>query len=174
MTKYFIKYAIIFLLLIPAQAIVFNHAILFNVAVPLVFLYLIITLPVTVGTNLSTFLGFLTGFMLDIFCDTPGVNALCCTVLAFARKPVFHLYVSMDDDLAGRSPSSHAMGHAAYMKYMLTMVLIYAAMVFTVEAFQFFSFRLLVLRIAASTAYTFILLYAIDCLTMRRRESYSA
>lgn len=171
MTNFFIKYALWFLLLIPAQAIVFNHMILFNVAVPIVFIYLIITLPVTLGTNRSVALGFLAGLLLDIFCDTPGVNSLGCTVLAFARKPIFHLYVSMDDDLAGRSPSSFAMGHAAFMKFMLTMVLAYCAMFFTIEAFQFFSFRLLVLRIAASSAYTFILLYALDCLTLRRREA---
>ncbi len=170
MTKFAIKYALAFILLIPAQAIVFDHTILFNVAVPLVFLYLIISLPVTLGTNLSVCLSFLAGFFLDIFSDTPGVNALCCTVLSFVRKPVFHLYVSIDDDLASRSPSSVSMGHAAFMKYMLTMVLIYSAMLFTVEAFQFFSFKLLLLRIAASTAYTFVMLYALDCLTMRRKS----
>lgn len=173
MTKFFIKYAIAFLLLIPAQAIIFNHAILFNVAVPLVFLWLIISLPLPTGTNLSVTLGFLAGLALDMFCDTPGVNALCCTILAFCRKPIFHLYVSMDDDLAARSPSAQTMGAGPYMKYMSTMVLIYCTMVFTVEAFQFFTFRLLLLRIVASTAYTFLFLYGIDCLMMRRSESYS-
>lgn len=172
MTKFFIKYAIFFLLMIPAQAIIFNHAILFNVAVPLLFIWLIIMLPVTIGVNLSMTLGFLTGLVLDIFSDTPGVNALCCTVLAFVRKPVFHLYVSMDDDLASRSPSAQSMGHGAFMKFLSTMVLLYCTMVFTVEAFQFFSFRLLILRIIASSAYTFVLLYAFDSLFRRRRESY--
>lgn len=173
MTKFLIKYGIAFLLLVPAQAIVFNHAILFNVAVPFVFLWLIVSLPVTTGTNLSMTLGFLAGLALDIFCDTPGVNALCCTVLAFCRKPMLHLYVSMDDDLAGRSPSIQAMGHGPYMKFMSTMVLTYCIMVFTIEAFQFFTFRLLILRIVASTAYTFVLLYGLDSLMTRRRESYS-
>ena len=173
MTKFFIKYTIAFLLLIPAQAIVFNHAMLFNVAVPLVFLWLIISLPLPTGTNLSVTLGFLAGVRLDMFCDTPGVNSLCCTVLSFCRKPLFHLYVSMDDDLAGRSPSAQTMGHGPYMKYMLTMVLIYCTMAFTIEAFQFFTFRLLLLRIIASSAYTFVLLYGFDCLMMRRGESYS-
>lgn len=171
MTKFVIKYIILFVLLILLQAIVFNHLVLFNVAVPLVFIYLIIMLPITIGTNVSTLLGFLAGFALDVFCDTPGVNALCCTILAFIRKPVFHLYVSMDDDLAGRSPSSRTMGAAAFMKFMLTMTAIYCLMLFTIEAFQFFNFKLLLLRIVASTAYTFILLYAIDCLTLRSRES---
>ena len=170
MTKFAIKYALCFLLLIPAQAIIFNHMILFNVAVPLVFVYLIVMLPVTLGTNLSTFLGFLAGLTLDVFCDTPGVNALCCTVLSFARKPVFHLYVSTDDDLAGRSPSSHTMGYAAYMKFMLTMVLIYSTMMFAIESFQLYNFRLLLIRVAASSAYTFLMLYALDCLLVRRRD----
>ena len=170
MTKFAINFAISFLLLIPAQAIVFNHMILFDVAVPLVFLYLVIAMPLTVGTNVSTFLGFLAGLTLDIFCDTPGVNALCCTILAFVRKPVFHLYVSMDDDLAGRRPSSRSMDHAAFMKYMITMVLAYCTMMFVVEAFLFFSFRLLVLRIIASSAYTFVLLYALDCLSLKPKE----
>ena len=75
MTKFAIKYALMFVLLVTAQAIVFNHLILFDVAVPLVFIYLIVFLPVTLGTNLSVTLSFLAGFFLDIFCDTPGVNA---------------------------------------------------------------------------------------------------
>lgn len=170
MTKFAIRYAIMFVLLIPLQAIVFNHLILFNVAVPMAFLYLIIMLPVTIGTNLSTLLGFLAGFLLDIFCDTPGVNALCCTVLAFVRKPLFHLYVSMDDDLAGRSPSARSMGYAAFMKFIFTATVIYSAMLFTVEAFQFFNPWLLVLRILASTVYTFVVLYAIDCLLASKND----
>ena len=111
---------------------------------------------------------FVTGLMLDIFCDTPGVNALCCTVLSFARKPIFHLYVSTDDDLAGRSPSARTMGAAAYMKFMLTMVLAYCA----IESFQLFSPGLLVLRIAASTVYTFVMLYGLDILLMSRSDRH--
>lgn len=170
MTKFALKYALLFLLLIPAQSIVFNHLVLFDVAVPLVFVYLIVYLPVTIGTNLSTFLGFLAGLMVDIFCDTPGLNAFSCTLLAFTRKPLFHLYVSYDDDLAGRSPSARSMGAAAFMKYMVTMVLLYCIMVFTIEAFQFFNFRLLILRILASTLYTFVLLYAIDAFSFRSND----
>lgn len=169
MTKFVIRYILAFLLLIPAQAIIFDHIILFDVAVPEVFISLILMLPITLGTNWSTFAGFMAGLCLDIFCDTPGVNALCCTVLAFVRKPVFHLYVSADDDLASRAPSSASMEHTAFMKYLLTMTALFCLMLFTLEAFQFFNFRLLVLRVVASTVYTFVLLYAADRLLARRR-----
>ena len=166
-----ISIVLAFLLLVPAQAVIFNHLALFNVALPIVFIYIVIMLPVTLGTNWSTTIGFLAGLAVDIFCDTAGVNTLGCTVLAFCRKPVFHLYVSIDDDLAGRSPSTRSMGHGAFMKFLVTMVLIYCTMVFTIEAFQFFNFLLLVLRIIASTIYSFILLYALDCAVSRGRET---
>lgn len=171
MTKFAVRFAIVFLLLIPLQAIVFNHLVIFNVAVPLVFLYLIVILPMSMGPNTTMALSFLSGFALDILCDTPGVNSLCCTVLAFSRRRLFHLYVSMDDDLGGRSPSSRTMGHSAFMKFLLTMVFIYCLMLFTIEAFQIFNIRLLLLRIFASTAYTFVLLYAIDSLFGRAAEA---
>ena len=168
MTKFFIKYAIFFLLTMPAQAIIFNHAILFNVAVPLVFIWLIIMLPVTVGVNLSVTLGFFAGFLLDIFSDTPGMNALACTNLAFMRKPVYHLYMSYDDDLSGMRPSIATMGSAAYFKYLLTMVAAYCFMLFVIEAFQFFNFRLMLMRTVFSSAFTFIIIYAIDSLSFKR------
>lgn len=170
MNNFSIRYLISFLLLISAQGVIFNHLVLFNVAVPLVFIYLIIMLPVTLGTNLSVLLGFLSGLAVDLFSDTPGVNALACTVLAFARKPLFHLYMSFDDDLAGRSPSSRTMGVGAYAKFVFTMALAYCLMVFTIEAFQFVNLQLTVLRVVASTLYTFVLIFAIDCITLRRRE----
>lgn len=170
MTRFAIRYALTFLLLIPAQAILFDHLILFDVAVPEVFVYLIVMLPVTLGTNRSMLLSFAGGLLLDMMCNTPGLNALCATVLSFVRKPVFHLYVSDDDDLASNVPSSRSMGHPAFLKYLITMVLLYCTMLFTIEAFQFLNYRLLLLRIVSSTIYTFIIIYAIDSFSLRSRE----
>lgn len=158
------------LVLIPAQAVIFNNMVLYNVAVPLVFIYIIISLPVTLSTNLSLTIGFLTGLAVDIFSDTQGVNALACTVLAFVRKPVYHLYMSLDDDLAGMRPSLRTMGYGPYMKYLLTMTLLYCMLAFAIEAFQFHNFKLMLLRILCSTVFTFIIIYAIDSLTIRQRQ----
>ena len=71
-----ISIVLAFLLLVPAQAVIFNHLALFNVALPIVFIYIVIMLPVTLGTNWSTTIGFLAGLAVDIFCDTAGVNTL--------------------------------------------------------------------------------------------------
>ncbi|MDE6276599.1 MAG: rod shape-determining protein MreD [Muribaculaceae bacterium] len=170
MNQFAIRFTIAYLLLIPLQALVFDHMVLFNVAVPFVFIYLIVMLPVTLGTNVSVVLGFLAGLGMDMFADTPGMNSLSCTILAFARKPLFHLYTTMDDDLAGRSPSAQTMGSASFLKYVLTLSLCYSVLVFTIEAFQLFIPELLLTRIVASTLYTFLLIYTLDSLLIRRRE----
>ena len=62
MSKTLVNILLSILLLVPVQAIIFNNLILFNVAVPLVFIYVIISLPVTLGTNISLTLAFITAW----------------------------------------------------------------------------------------------------------------
>ena len=170
MNKTALSLLLLFVVLIPAQAVFFNNLVLFNVAVPLVFIYLIITLPVTYSPSLAMTIGFLTGVSIDALSDTPGVNALACTVLAFVRRPIFNLYMPSDDDLADQRPSLRTMGTPAFLKYALTMVVLSCAMVFSIEAMQVFNLRLYLLRVGCSSVFTFIIIYAIACLTRSNRE----
>lgn len=162
--------ALAFLLLIPAQALVFNNLILFNAAVPLAFIYLIITLPVTYSANAAMTIGFLAGLCVDILSDTPGVNALAATVLAFVRRPVFHLYMAADNDLAEQRPSPRNMGVPAFLKYAGTMVFLYCLTYFTIEALGHFDLSLFLLRVSASSVYTLIMLYGLTFITVHRHE----
>ncbi len=170
MSKTVIQFLIGFLLLLLAQIVVFNNLVLFSVAVPLVFIYYIISMPVTWNTNLSVALGFLLGLAVDVFSDTPGMNALCCTLLSFARKPLFHLYVQRDDDLAGLSPSLRSMGVPAFLKFTITMVVAYFVVLFTVDAFALFDPLRWLLCVICSSAYTFIIIYALDSVISHRNE----
>ena len=158
------------LVLIPAQAVFFNNMVLFNVAVPIIFIYIIISLPITYSAELAMTIGFVSGLAVDILSDTPGMNALCATLLAFVQRGVFHLYMSNDIDLAEQRPSPRNMGAGAFMKFTLTMALIYCLMVFGIEAIQVFNLRMYVLRVVFSTIYSFIIIYAIAGLTASSRE----
>ena len=158
------------IILIPMQAVFFNHMVLFNVAIPLVFIYIIISLPITYSSELATTIGFVSGLAVDILSDTPGVNTLSCTLLAFIQRGIFHLFVPTDNDLAEQRPSPRNMDPATFMKYAVTMTAIYCLMVFGIEAAQVFNLRLFVLRVITSTIYSFILIYAIAGLTAPSRE----
>ena len=85
MAKEILKYILWFAALVAAQVIVFNNLCLFNIAIPLVFIYFIIKLPVTLGVNWVMTLSFLLGLTVDIFSNTQGMNALACTILGAMR-----------------------------------------------------------------------------------------
>ena len=51
MSKTIVNALLLLLVLVPAQAVIFNNLAIFGVALPLVFIYVLISLPVTLGTN---------------------------------------------------------------------------------------------------------------------------
>lgn len=170
MTKTVISFFIMFVILVLAQAVVFNHLVLWGVAMPLVFIYWVLSLPLTTDNLLMLSLAFIMGLTVDVFSDTPGQNALACTVLAAVRKPVFRLYFPREEDLTDAEPSMVSLGAPVYMKYLLTLTAIYCTIFFVIEAFTFFNLWRLLLQIVCSTALTFLLILAVDSITHITRE----
>ena len=170
MSKTALQFLLLGFILVLAQVIVFNHICIFNVAVPMVFIYLIVRLPITLSPNWVLTISFFLGLIVDIFSDTYGMNALACTILAMVRHPVLRLYVPREEDLTRPEPSMQSLGTAVYMKYLLTMTLIYCALIFLIEAFTFFNPLQLVLRILFSTLLSMILMLGIDAIMTPRSE----
>lgn len=164
------QFIILGLVLVLSQVLVFNHICLFNVGVPMVFIYLIVRLPVTLALNWVLTIGFFLGLIVDVFSDTYGMNAVACTVLAMIRRPVLRLYVPREEDLTRPEPSMLSLGAGVYMKYLLTLTLIYCALIFTIEAFTFFNPLQLLLRIIFSTLLSMIIMLGIDSIMTPRSE----
>ncbi len=170
MTKITLQLMLLTLILILAQVIVLNHVCLWGVAVPMAFIYVILRLPLTLHLNYVLTFSFLLGLIIDVFSDTQGMNALACTIAAVLRKPVLRLYVLREDELGDLMPSMHSLGTAAYVKYAVTMSLIYCTLIFVIEAFSMFNILLLIARIICSTLLTTLLLICIDCITVNPGE----
>ena len=170
MSKLTLQFILLGVILVFAQVIVFNHICLFNVGVPMVFIYLIIRLPITLAVNWVLTIGFFLGLIVDVFSDTYGMNAVACTVLAMLKRPVLRLYVPREEDLVRPEPSMMSLGAGGYMKYLLTLTLIYCALIFTIEAFTFFNPLQLVLRIIFSTFLSMIIMLGIDSIMTPRSE----
>ena len=81
MAKEILKYLLLFVVLVIAQVVVFNHLCLFNVAIPLVFIYLIIKLPVDLSVNWTLSVAFFLGLAVDIFSNT-----CICTHIRICRS----------------------------------------------------------------------------------------
>ena len=164
MVNKILRYLLLFIVCIFMQALIFNRIILFHVAVPIVFIYFIIRLQIDLKLSYLFLLSFLIGLIIDIFSDTPGVNALACTLIASIRKPIFFAYIPKDDVTDRLTPGVSTMGLLSYSKYLITFVLIYTFLVFTIEYFSFADVKGIVILSSASAAFTFIILLAADCL----------
>lgn len=168
MIRTFLKFLLMAVILILLQVTVFNNICLFGVAVPMVFIYLILRLPLTMGTSWVLTVAFLMGLGVDIFSDTQGMNALACTILGVLRRPVLGLYFPREDELINPEPTMLSLGAPVYIKYALSMSLIYCTMIFLIESFTFFNILRLLLRIVCSTVLTTLLIIAVDSLTVKR------
>lgn len=158
------------IVLILAQVLVFNHICLFGYAVAFVFIYTLIKLPISMSKEWQFTIAFLLGLVIDIFSDTLGMNTLACTILMAVRRPVIRLYVTRDDELTDTYPGYNSFGTFSFIKYVLTLTLLYCGMFYLIESlFSVQSIKTL-FQILASTALTALLILGIDNLTFQKSE----
>ena len=169
MSKNVMQIIILFFVLVLAQIVCYK-IMLFGLAVPIVFIYLILRLPINWHLNVALTIAFLMGLAVDITCNTPGLNALCCTLLAVFRYPIFSLYVSREDDMNVPTPSVESLGLGSYFRYMSTMVVIYATMLFFLQSIGMHNLPVTLARIGASSVLSIALILGLDSLVSTRRE----
>lgn len=169
MIKTILQFALLYVIMVLVQVIC-NHICIFGVAIPLIYIYFIVRLPINLSVNWAMTLAFLLGLTIDIFSNTQGMNALACTVTAALRRPVFSLYFAREDDLANPIPSIRTLGSGIYIKYLLSIVLLFNILLFLIQSFTLADIRITLLRIIASTILTTFLLFGIDSLDNTKRE----
>lgn len=165
-----IKFIFMSLVLILLQACVFSHIYLFGYAVAFIFIYIIVALPYSLSLSLLYTVGFISGLIVDIFCDTLGVNALAATILAALRRPIFKLYHPKNEDLGSDYIDSKTIGWATYSKYALSMSLVYCVLAFLLESFSFIYPLRFFINVFASTLFTFIVILVVNSLNTQHEK----
>ena len=169
MTRNVLQFAGLFVIMVLAQAIC-SKICLFNIAVPIIFIYFMVRLPINIGVNWMMTIGFFLGLTIDIFNNTRGMNALSCVILATLRRPVFRLYMPREDDIADIIPSIDTLGLGVFFRYMSTLTVIYCTLLFSIQAFTLMNLSLTIQRIIASSILSTILILGFDSLATTHRE----
>ena len=169
MTKTVIHLVVLALVLLLAQ-VVCSKVMLLGVAMPIVFIYVLLRLPVSLHLNWVFTIAFVLGVVVDVFNDTPGMNALSCVLTAALRYHVFMAYAPRDIQQEGLLPSMVTIGVAAYVKYAFTLVLFYAIVLFLTQAFTLRDWLLTAERVGASTLVSVVLILGIDSLVDTSHE----
>lgn len=171
MNKQMLSMALLYTLLILLQVLICNHIMLFHVAVPFIFIYFILRLPIGMSQVWELTLSFAMGLIIDLFSDTPGVNSLASTILAAIKPTVFYAYVTRDDKTKRIIPSLTSIGWQAYSKYALTMSVIFSFLVFSIEFLSFAGIEEILLMTVSSAVLTFALIIAIDSLVSANEKA---
>lgn len=165
-----IRYILLFILLVLLQVVVLNSISFLSYAIPLVYIYFIIKLPVRTSNNLTLLLGFLLGFTIDIFCSTPGINAAATTFAAFLRKPIMSIFF-MPDEYLETEPAISTLGLAVFLKYSIFMIFVHIVALVSIESFSYFNIKLILFRILASTLLSTILILGFEGFSITKKES---
>lgn len=163
-----IKYIILFIVLTLLQVLAFNRISLFNYATPYLYIYLIIKLPVGIQRNLSLIFAFILGFTIDIFSNTPGVNAAATVFTAFIHRPIQSVMFTLDD-YEEKIPRLALLGNT-FVKYALLIVLIHHTALLLLDSFSFFNIKLLLIRILASSILTSILVLGLEGFSINKNR----
>ncbi|MFA6872570.1 MAG: rod shape-determining protein MreD [Bacteroidaceae bacterium] len=156
------------LVLVSIQVLVLNQIHIFGYATPIIYIYVLLKLPPDISRNSLLLWGFSSGLIIDLFSNTPGMNAAACTVLALLLPQIRSLYAPKGDvELV--EAGIHSMGVSFFAKYLFTAILVHHFVLLLIEAFTFFDITLLLLRIGSSTLLSFALILAIDMLSKRKR-----
>lgn len=151
---------LLFAALIVLQVLIFNQISIFGFATPFLYIYFLLKLPV--GRNLFYVIiaGFLLGFTIDIFLNTPGINAAATTLVAAFRHLLLRLFF-IKDETEEYIPSIYT-APGAFIKYASVAVIIHQTVLFALESFSLFNPQVLLLRLAASIVLTLVILFGLD------------
>lgn len=157
----YLKRIIWFTGLILLQVLILNHIHLAGYATPFLYVYFIVKLNTGISRNELMLWSFFLGLIIDIFSDTPGMNAASAVLLAFSR-PLFVRLFSPRDSLDDFEPGFQTMGFGPYLKYVTVCTLLLVTVLLFVESFSLASLPVLLLKIGSSTLLTILCILAIE------------
>jgi hypothetical protein len=161
--KRIIQHLFWFIGLILLQVLLIDNVHVLGLFLPVIYIYAILRLPSNTSSYVVIIISFLTGMVMDIFSNTPGLHTSATTLMGALRYPVIRLFV-LEEDLTSKNTGVIWMGRAVFWKYAFILVLIHHTCLFFLESLSFMNWWLLVVRIFASTALTFALIMALELL----------
>ena len=153
-----------FFVFLAIQVLVFNHVQVYGYGVPMVCILPILLFPLETPRWQILLWSFAIGLLEDIFTNTPGMSAATLTLIGMVQPALLRSFTPRDeeDDDAGLVPSSHTLGWAAFVRYLIVATLLQALCFFTLEAFSFFNIWKYLINILSSWAMTAIILTAFE------------
>lgn len=168
MKPHSLVYVFVALLMVLLQVWVFNYTYLFRVATPFVYLFDLMLLPIGFSKVGSTLLGAVLGMIIDVFSGTPGLHMASTALTGFLR-PYFLRFLMKPDIDTTLPPASKVMGKGVFL-ILFIWVFIHHSLLFFLDAFSGFNWWVLIVRLGASSIFTYVCLVILQLLFFERNS----
>lgn len=160
-----------FALLVLLQVVVLNHVYLGTFINPYLYLFFLLGLPVALPRLLLLPIGFLTGLVIDMFQNTPGMHASACLLMMYVRPGWLRIIAPRDGYETDAQPGIRRFGIAWYLAYASMLIFIHHLLLFYIEVFRFSEFLGTMGRVLLSSVVTLLLVIIVQYLVVRPRDS---
>lgn len=150
-----------FFVYVLAQVLVLGRIHLFNVATPLLYVYFVSGFERNYPKWGILLWSFAMGLLIDIFSNTPGMAAASLTLIGAVQPYFFELFVS-HDAAENIRPTLNTLGTVKYTYYIVTLVVVYCLLFYTLEMFAFYNWLLWLLCVVGSAAITLVLIFTFE------------
>lgn len=147
--------------LVLLQVLILNQMHIGGYATPFLYIYFILKFNSKIGRNQLMLWAFAIGLAVDVFGNTPGMNAAACTCLAFFRNSLLRLVTLRDLDEAFR-PGIKSLGISAFFRYALLNVGLFCTVLLLIDTFSFFHLLDLFLKIMTSSLATLVCIFCVE------------
>ena len=144
-----------FMALALLQVLVLNKIHIAGYATPFFYIYFILKYNSRVSRNTLMLWAFGLGLTVDMFGNTPGMNAAAATFLAFSRARILRLATLRDMD-EGFRPGIKSMGFSSFFRYTMFACILFCTFLLLIDTFSFFNVPVLCLKIVTSTVATML------------------
>jgi len=164
-----LRYFLWLSLAVVLQVLLFNHLSLFG-GIVLIYMVSLLKIPVEIRPSLQIVIAFLTGFVIDSFCNTPGMHAFSAITVMLVRMRVLRLFDN-DPEYKNGSVNLNRFGLSVVFRYILTLVTFGAILLYGIEAFTLFNFTILLTKIVISVVLTMFIAIAIEFASLKKTAS---
>lgn len=152
-----IKYPLLFVVMVLLQVLIFNQIHLGGFLNPFLYVLFILLLPLSTPRYLVLLLSFAMGMTIDWFSNSPGLHASASVLMGYMRSPVIGLISQKESDQSDY-PGLRQTGWSWFLTYSVMLVLIHHFFLFFVEVFSFENFFRTLMRSFASSIFTLVMI----------------
>lgn len=166
-----LKNSIRFVLFLLIQIIILNEVPpLHQYITPYLYFTFLLWMPFGSSRLSLTVLGFLLGFCLDIFTNTPGLHTAAATLIGYIRPSVLNLLLAQEtSEEITKEPSVGTMGWGPYFIYVIIITFVHHFYLVLLEWLQFGSFSYFIGKVIATSLISTLLIFVVE-LVMNRRK----